>query len=485
MVGGAVLAAALAVAVVALLPRVSPDLAPQGTPVASAATSATLESSAAPLPDPVPQATPAAPQDGPRVDTFLLGPDGVAVVAGKATPGARVTILLDGAPLTEALADGSGGFAATTQIAASDLPRSLTFAENDEAASGEAVLVRPGAGSPPPDNVVAMATTSDATPPPGETGAPKTATVRTGADADAVASGQTDAEGKGTPETGIAPADEAAAEGTATALADRAAAVDASAAPVDGNDGASIAPSEGVQSAGTGTDRAAVGSVGTAAAGEIRQPGTAAAAEAMTAEAVAGAPETGSALQVMTKAPVTTVPTIVVDAAGARVLGQGPQVMDRVALDAITYDTTGEVQLAGRAPTDGTLQVYIDNRPVTTAPVNTGGDWRVTLPQVDAGTYTLRIDALDAQGQVASRVETPFRRETLETVQAATDAGAAMGALTQTVQPGSTLWAIARDHLGEGMLYVAVFNANADQIRDPDLIYPGQVFVIPDRVPDR
>lgn len=474
MVGGAVLAAALAVAVVALLPRVSPDLAPEGTSVASAATGEPLQSSAAPLPDPVPQATPAAPQDGPRVDTFLLGPDGVAVVAGKATPGARVTILLDGAPLTEALADGSGGFAATTQIAASDLPRSLTFAENDEAASGEAVLVRPGAGSPPPDNVVAMATTSDATPTPGKTGAPETATVGTGADADAVASGQTDAEGKGTRETGIAPADEAAAEGTATALADGAAAVDASTAPVDGNDGASIALSEGVQSAGTGMELTAVGSVGTAAA-----------AEAMTAEAVAGVPETGSAPQIMTKAPATTAPTIVVDAAGARVLGQGPQVMDRVALDAITYDTTGEVQLAGRAPTDGTLQVYIDNRPVTTAPVNTGGDWRVTLPQIDAGTYTLRIDALDAQGQVASRVETPFRRETPETVQAATDAGAAMGALTQTVQPGSTLWAIARDHLGEGMLYVAVFNANADQIRDPDLIYPGQVFVIPDRVPDR
>nr|WP_272911570.1 LysM peptidoglycan-binding domain-containing protein [Loktanella sp. M215] len=56
-----------------------------------------------------------------------------------------------------------------------------------------------------------------------------------------------------------------------------------------------------------------------------------------------------------------------------------------------------------------------------------------------------------------------------------------MGALTQTVQPGSTLWAIARDNLGDGMLYVSVFNANADQIRDPDLIYPGQVFVIPDR----
>ena len=51
--------------------------------------------------------------------------------------------------------------------------------------------------------------------------------------------------------------------------------------------------------------------------------------------------------------------------------------------------------------------------------------------------------------------------------------------MTQTVQPGNTLWAIAQDNLGDGLLYVSLFEANADQIRDPDLIYPGQVFVIP------
>jgi nucleoid-associated protein YgaU len=33
--------------------------------------------------------------------------------------------------------------------------------------------------------------------------------------------------------------------------------------------------------------------------------------------------------------------------------------------------------------------------------------------------------------------------------------------------------------LGSGFDYVQIFNANRDQIRDPDLIYPGQVFTIP------
>ena len=49
-----------------------------------------------------------------------------------------------------------------------------------------------------------------------------------------------------------------------------------------------------------------------------------------------------------------------------------------------------------------------------------------------------------------------------------------------TVQPGNTLWGIAREKYGEGILYVRLFDANADRIRNPDLIYPGQIFSVPD-----
>ena len=49
-----------------------------------------------------------------------------------------------------------------------------------------------------------------------------------------------------------------------------------------------------------------------------------------------------------------------------------------------------------------------------------------------------------------------------------------------TVQPGNTLWAIARERYGMGILYVRVFEANRDKIRDENLIYPGQIFELPD-----
>jgi nucleoid-associated protein YgaU len=49
-----------------------------------------------------------------------------------------------------------------------------------------------------------------------------------------------------------------------------------------------------------------------------------------------------------------------------------------------------------------------------------------------------------------------------------------------TVQTGDTLWAISRERYGDGVLFVRVFEANRDSIRDPNLIYPGQVFSLPE-----
>jgi nucleoid-associated protein YgaU len=55
---------------------------------------------------------------------------------------------------------------------------------------------------------------------------------------------------------------------------------------------------------------------------------------------------------------------------------------------------------------------------------------------------------------------------------------------TAKVVRGDSLWAISRRFYGHGVRYGAIFEANASQIRDPKLIYPGQIFVVPqDRTP--
>ncbi|MDR9481544.1 MAG: LysM peptidoglycan-binding domain-containing protein, partial [Salibaculum sp.] len=163
--------------------------------------------------------------------------------------------------------------------------------------------------------------------------------------------------------------------------------------------------------------------------------------------------------------------------------GTPPEVMDSVALDTITYDPEGDVVLSGRADNPGFVRVYLDNQPVGTLTVEEDGSWRTDLPQVDTGVYTLRIDEVDPSGEVVSRIESPFRREDPEQVAAAMAEETAdpdFAVATRTVQPGNTLWAFAEDRYGAGILYVEVFEANRDRIRDPDLIYPGQVFTLPE-----
>ena len=57
--------------------------------------------------------------------------------------------------------------------------------------------------------------------------------------------------------------------------------------------------------------------------------------------------------------------------------------------------------------------------------------------------------------------------------------GASTGMQTYTVKSGDTLSKIAREHLGDANAYMAIFEANRDQLSDPDKIKPGQVLKIP------
>lgn len=62
----------------------------------------------------------------------------------------------------------------------------------------------------------------------------------------------------------------------------------------------------------------------------------------------------------------------------------------------------------------------------------------------------------------------------------ATSADAVVADLdTVTVERGDSLWRISRSIYGRGIRYTVIYDANDDQIRNPNLIYPGQVFVVP------
>ncbi|WP_170396275.1 LysM peptidoglycan-binding domain-containing protein [Ruegeria arenilitoris] len=162
-----------------------------------------------------------------------------------------------------------------------------------------------------------------------------------------------------------------------------------------------------------------------------------------------------------------------------------PQEPEQIALDTIGYSDVGEVELTGRVPDGSAVRLYLDNRLVDDLSPANDGKWRSELNGVEPGVYTLRADEIAPDGTVVSRIETPFKREATEVLRAAeaTDspeaAEDAPPIRSVTVQKGDTLWAISRERFGDGVLYVKLFEANRAAIRDPDLIYPGQIFTIP------
>jgi nucleoid-associated protein YgaU len=189
--------------------------------------------------------------------------------------------------------------------------------------------------------------------------------------------------------------------------------------------------------------------------------------------ATADSPAKGEAAGEVTEAPQV----LVSDAGGVRALNAPPlEAGALLRLDSVDYGAGDAVVLRGRAAPGAELRAYLDDGARGEVRAAGSGLWEFVLPAVSPGLYRLRLDRIGTDGQVMGRVEVPFRREPPDVIR-----GAFAGpARVVTVQPGATLWAIARDRYGEGPRYVAVFEANRRQIKNPDLIYPGQVFDLPD-----
>lgn len=161
---------------------------------------------------------------------------------------------------------------------------------------------------------------------------------------------------------------------------------------------------------------------------------------------------------------------------GSRVL-QGPGSARRgkpgsLSVDSIDYDLKGRVRIGGTAHPGARLRIYLDNRVLGDSVADKRGHWSFRPPRpLKPGTYRLRVDELGTSGAVARRIEIPFSRAT---ALAEIPAGGVV-----VVQPGDNLWQLARGTYGSGFQYTVIYDANKEQIRDPDLIYPGQIFSLP------
>jgi nucleoid-associated protein YgaU len=174
---------------------------------------------------------------------------------------------------------------------------------------------------------------------------------------------------------------------------------------------------------------------------------------------------------------------------------------DSVTLDAVDYDTVGNIVFSGRAAPLATVRIYVDNAQLADAMADDKGKWSFSgKSDIVPGNHQLRVDQLSADGKVASRVELPFTREepakVAEAAPPPADASKSADATKPadqpvtpvvpvvqkiTIQPGNNLWKLSRQLYGFGSRYTVIFEANKDVIRNPELIYPGQVLTAPQK----
>ncbi len=167
------------------------------------------------------------------------------------------------------------------------------------------------------------------------------------------------------------------------------------------------------------------------------------------------------------------------DGEGASTVLQKPgvaafaEVGESLSVDTVDYGAGTGTVVTGRSLPRVQVRLYLDGNFVESVRADDNGRWTVSVGEaaLSVGEHVIRVDQTVGDGQVQLRVEQPFNAG--EPI----DQTLAEGGVF--VRPGNTLWQIARQLYGSGVRYTLIFGENSEQISDPDLIYPGQVFKLP------
>lgn len=193
-----------------------------------------------------------------------------------------------------------------------------------------------------------------------------------------------------------------------------------------------------------------------------------------------------------------------------------------IVVEAVEIDGS-KVFVAGTAEPGRKVRAYANDILLGDAVTSPDGHFLVEAKRdIPVGNYTVRVDALEPDGvKVVARATVPFEREPGETIAAVAanepkpaepsaapvtgaPAGApvvaeapaadAQGNVPETTAPklqhadgaviirrGDSLWRISRRVYGHGIRYSTIYLANQKQISDPDRIWPGQVFTVPEK----
>jgi len=169
----------------------------------------------------------------------------------------------------------------------------------------------------------------------------------------------------------------------------------------------------------------------------------------------------------------------------------------------VDWEDSGRVFISGRGQPGAAIRLYMNDGLVSTAVA--GSDGRVSFavgPGVLPGNYRIRLEPMDpvtagakalaegsfttpvqfaASPSVAPQPKPASMRASASVADQSVHTGtvAMPAADTVTVSKQENLWQISRRTYGAGHRYTVIYQANRGQIRRSDLIYPGQVFLLP------
>lgn len=175
-----------------------------------------------------------------------------------------------------------------------------------------------------------------------------------------------------------------------------------------------------------------------------------------------------------------------------------------IKITSVETEESGRLFVSGQAAPGATVRLYLNETFIAPGGAGTDGKFSFAIGRgMQSGDYRVRLDDVDpVSGSVKSRAEVPFNIPVQEAngqspgpLGNASSATAASGTpdtkplpdatvvipdiSTTIVSRGDSLWRISRRIYGEGYRYTVIYGANQKQIRNPDMIYPGQVFVLP------
>ena len=179
-------------------------------------------------------------------------------------------------------------------------------------------------------------------------------------------------------------------------------------------------------------------------------------------------------------------------------------------VEAVEVDAGGKFHVSGKARPNTAVRLYLNDALIASVTSGADGRFAVTINEgVRPGSYRVRLDEVEANsGKVSARAEVPFnvpdKAVTGSVAEAAaaskrSESGgpqlAAAGGTgvsggtsstvvvpkisTTTVSRGDSLWRLSQLTYGAGTRYAVIYKANKEQIRNPNMIYPGQIFVMP------